>query len=65
MLVTEQWGGQVGWRITSAGSRDIDLTILLAAVVVINFCAVYHRYLYTDLSNSDLRQLEWFGLVSS
>ena len=33
---------------------------------VINFCcAVYHRYLYTDLSNSDLRQLEWFGLVSS
>ena len=32
-LVTARWGGQVGWRITSARSIDIDLTILLAAVV--------------------------------
>ena len=31
--MTDQWGGQVGWRITSALSIDVDLNILLAAVV--------------------------------
>ena len=33
MLVTDQWGGQVGWSITSARSIDIDLNILLAVVI--------------------------------
>ena len=28
-----RWGGQVNWRITSARSIDVDLNILLAAVV--------------------------------
>ena len=28
-----RWGGQVGWRLTSGCSIDVDLNILLAAVV--------------------------------
>ena len=31
--MTDRWGGQVGWSITSARSIDVDLNILLAAVV--------------------------------
>ena len=40
MLVTDQWGGQVGWRITSACSIDIDFNILLVAVVDMTRCQI-------------------------